>query len=290
MLIRSSPAKLERLRLPYGPLRVNWDHPLAANLRGLWVGNAQNLCADISRQNPDLTFQGSAAVSSGAEGDCLDCSPSGTSGVRLLVNTGSPLSITTDGMTVFSRFAPTSTNSNDNAVVFGIQYAGEANPFSIQAIGRAVATTDLKYFWNAAGTFYSTSSSGATMAANVPVSVAFSRIYGVSSKAYTAGVERASNTVNGLLAPNYSGSSDIFAIGYNGVSNRNSQLSFYIGGVVAHGWSAQEAALFEADPYGLVEQDRSFLSMMPYTAPTGLAANMLRGGGAAANPLRGYLA
>jgi hypothetical protein len=271
MLIRSSARRLERSRIPAGPLRIREDVAAELGVVALYAWTPENAGHDLTRRNPDLTFLGDVAMGRGDEAAGLDCTASGTSGARLLFSTGSPLNFTGDasviGHTVFCRLLRIGSPA-DNANLFGIARANVANPFLVNAFGGDSISPDRAKFWrNSAGAFQSLSTAGA-LSGDRANSIVQSINFGVNCVAYADGRELTSTTSN-VAAPTFTGTDDILAFGHDGVNNRASASIFYLGGVANRAWTADDAASFEADPYRLVESQRTFVSMMlPSGAPT----------------------
>lgn len=263
MLIRSAPLALERRRVPTGPLRVS-EFARSLDVRGLWLFSPRYLTVDLTGNSPPLTWQGSAAINGGVDGASIDLSPSTTSGARLTFSTASPLHITTGGLTTWSWAEKNATGADDNATLFGLTYQGAANPFTISQVAWKLSGNRPQFNWNTGGTFQFNLPTS-NWPENTPAGYALAHAFGSSVRGYVRGLELFADTTN-TAAPSYGGTADILSFGYDGVNGRNVQARIYAGAVFARGLSSTEIVALEAEPYSLVEQRRTFLSLV---APSG---------------------
>lgn len=264
MLIRSSPARLERLRLPSGPLRIRRDVAADLGVVALYVWNAENAGQDLAARNADLTFLGSPTLGGGFEATGLSCLTFAT-GARHTFDSSSLLNITTGGMSVFSRLHRTATTPTNGAPLTGVAFEGFVNPWSVSMIAASTsALGSIQWEWNAAGTQSAVTTTG--VGALVPHTCVMSREFGTYTRGYVAATRLLNNT-SATAAPTYGGAADIFCFGYQGITFRNPQAVFYLGGVCNRALTDTEAELLEADPYSLVEPQRSFVSLYAGAPP-----------------------
>lgn len=273
MLIRSSPAALERKRVPFGPLRINQDHPLAPFCKGLWLFSTNTFGQDLTNNSPRFTLVNGSFPSTNKEGLSLD-SHTATGGAY--INLPAALRITSGhGLSTYVRWVSGSSAPDAIANVFGVAYDNfGGNPYVVNMLQRQ-NSTDLYHMHNYGGVYGGGVPSAGNTTANVVTSNVVSHTFGVSFKGYQAGIQTASELTN-TAAPTY-GTTPQILFGSDTYNSRNPNINLFICGIFNQGLTLADSLDLETNPYALVEPVRTMLWMGPANAAVGGKTNILLG-------------